>query len=53
MEDYTEKIRSTAGFWSFCCGRGGYTNAEIGEAFGVNYTAVRHIVQKDPNESKS
>ena len=26
--------------------RGGYTNVEIGELFGVTYTAVSHIVKK-------
>ena len=26
--------------------RGGYTNVEIGEFFGVSYTAVSHIVKK-------
>ena len=26
--------------------RGGYTNVEIGDFFGVTYTAVSHIVKK-------
>ncbi len=33
--------------------RGAYTNAEIGEVFGVGYTAVSHIVKKVKDKMKS
>ena len=32
---------------------GAYTNAEIGEAFGVSYTAVSHIVKKVKTQMKA
>jgi putative transposase len=33
--------------------KGAYTNAEIGEAFGVGYTAVSHIVKKVKSKLKA
>ncbi len=33
--------------------RGAYTNAEIGEVFGITYTAVSHIVKMVKEKMKS